>query len=81
MSDRPPISESIYSDEHLTIPLADVRYVYKAPNGYIQVVLPGLSDDTVPWLAPEKASGFMAAWLYYRHERDGPFKGPEGATD
>ena len=74
------ISESIYSGPQFIIPLAEVQFVEKTPTA-IHVVLGGTTwnfehdcPNNSVWIRNKDAGGFMSAWLYYRHERDGPFK-------
>ena len=77
---RTKISESIYQDAEVIIPLAEVQYLQKMPDGGIVVILSGTTwnPDLESWnnsayIEPDRAEGFIRAWCFYRHEADGPF--------
>ena len=81
------ISEGIFNSRRCIIPLAKVSWVEKSPPGSeydsISIIMEssnyvdGEGWSNTPALSGEEAESFLDAWEHYRHEIDGPFKGPE----
>lgn len=84
MTLHPPISESIYSDGNVTVPLARVQHIEHLKDfneGALWVIMDSTRYDFEKdvWDNPvfiprENAPRFMRVWCDYRHEMDGPFK-------
>jgi hypothetical protein len=76
------ISESIYSNGHILIPLAEVQHIEKLkydgkPNGiWIITNFTKWNFEQDIWenpiyLTEEESQEFIKAWCYFRHEKDG----------
>ena len=80
------VSESIFSNEDIVIPLADISFVEKHhfgnPSKYrgLRIIMKHTVWDMVAdtWAnnayistIDDKDKKFMKAWLYYRHEIEG----------
>ena len=78
------VSESIYSDGHIVIPMADVQHIEKeyysigTQKGELMgamVITKHTRWDTEAdcwanniWLSAEQTTKFLKAWCFYRHE-------------
>jgi hypothetical protein len=71
------ISESIWSSDNVTIPMADVQHIEKHKHG-LQVIMKSCRWnfehdcwDNNAFVPQDKAESFMSAWCYYRGELEG----------
>jgi len=79
---KPNVSESIFSNERYTIPMADVQHIeHKCnPNGKLYGAYivtkhtkynPDIDDwENAIWMNKKELEDFKKAWCYYRYEYD-----------
>lgn len=77
--DKVTISESIFSNDNITIPMADVMFVEKRDSG-IMLIMKNTTWNMEAdcwannaWISnhDNQAEKFMQDWCYYRHELEG----------
>jgi hypothetical protein len=69
------VSESIYNDGKVVIPMADVQHIEKLENGGLWVITKHTTWnfershwENPIWISVENAEKFLSAWCLYRHE-------------
>jgi len=81
------VSESIWSNENVIIPMAEVSYIIKMPIGIEVIMKHSEWQNEYQHWSPmvvisnkEQATSFKNAWCYYRYELEGGkkrFKNPK----